>query len=83
MVTGGNAEKCFPKKVGLTKRQKECLDFIKVFKNRNGEPPTLSQMCSHLGFSGTGNGIVRLLDCLEARGHIRRSAHRARGLEIL
>lgn len=65
--------------LGLTKRQKELLIFIREYVTRNGESPTYEQMRVGVGLSSK-SGIFRLIKALEERGHIVYHPNRARSV---
>lgn len=68
---------------GLTKRQKDLLEFIRSHVRENGGvPPSYDEMKEGLGLASK-SGIARLMDALEERGFIRRIYHRARSLELM
>ena len=68
---------------GLTSRQKELLDFIKVYLvDHNGVSPTLTEITHHMGLASR-SGAHRLLSGLEQRGKIQRLANRPRAISIL
>ena len=66
----------------LTKKQKELLNYISNFQNRNGVTPSFEEMKSALNLKSK-SGIHRLVVALEERGFVRRLAHKARALEII
>jgi repressor LexA len=65
----------------LTKRQKEILDFIAEFIQREGYSPSMEEIASHFRFASL-NAVFKHLASLEARGHLRRDARRARSIEL-
>ena len=65
----------------LTKRQKEILDFITEFIQREGYSPSMEEIASHFGFASL-NAVFKHLASLEVRGHLRRDARRARSIEL-
>lgn len=65
----------------ITPRQKEVLDFIVDYLERNGYPPTLREIGRHLGVNGT-LGVMKHLDALERKGFIRKSPGNSRGITI-
>lgn len=70
------------KPISLTERQAELLAFIKIFRDRHGCTPTISEMRDGLKMSAR-SGIHRLVLGLEERGHIRRIPHRARCITLV
>lgn len=63
----------------ITSRQREVLDYIAGFVDRNGYPPTLREIAGHLKVSGT-LGVMKHLDALEQRGYLRRQSGSSRGI---
>tara|TARA_Y100000816_G_scaffold75247_1_gene50890 strand:- start:4656 stop:5375 length:720 start_codon:yes stop_codon:yes gene_type:complete len=66
----------------LTKKQKELLNYIQSFQNKNGVTPSYEEMKSALSLKSK-SGIHRLILALEERGFLKRLAHKARALEII
>ena len=66
----------------LTKKQKELLNYIQSFQNKNGVTPSYEEMKSALSLKSK-SGIHRLILALEERGFVKRLAHKARALEII
>lgn len=69
-------------KLGLTKSQKELLDFIRAYAAKNGYAPSYDEMKDALGLNSK-SGIHRMVHALAERGHIALSANRARSIEII
>jgi repressor LexA len=67
---------------GLTKRQKEALDFVAAYTGRHGYPPTVRELASALGISGP-KGAKQFLDALAAKGYIRREPENARAIRVV
>jgi repressor LexA len=67
---------------GLTKRQKEALDFVAAYTERHGYPPTVRELASALGISGP-KGAKQFLDALAAKGYIRREPENARAIRVV
>lgn len=65
----------------LTSRRRKVLDFIQGYIEMHGYPPSIREIASHLGVSGT-LGIVKHLNALERAGYIRRVRGRSRGLSL-
>ena len=63
-----------------TERQQQVLDFITSYIDNNGYPPTLREICAHLGVSGTLSAI-RHLDALAKKGFLKRDAN-SRGIAL-
>lgn len=64
----------------LTGRQQQVLDFIQSYIDNNGYPPTLREICSHLGVSGTLSAM-RHLEALEKKGYLKRDSG-SRGIAL-
>lgn len=62
----------------LTKRQAQVLDLIE----RQQVPPTLREICSHMGIRST-NGVNDHLHSLERKGRISRVEMKTRHLKVL
>lgn len=65
----------------LTKRQKETLKIISQSVEKNGYPPTLSELRDRLGVS-SNQAVLDHLSTLEKKGFIKRE-NTARGIKIL
>src|SRR6266545_3949946 len=65
----------------LTKRQKEILDFITDFIEREGYSPSMEEIAAHFHFASL-NAVFKHLSSLQARGHLRRDPNRARSIEL-
>ncbi|MDD5285388.1 MAG: transcriptional repressor LexA [Desulfuromonadaceae bacterium] len=63
-----------------TARQQQVLDFIQSHVDNDGYPPTIREICAHLGVSGTVSAM-RHLDALEKKGYIKRDSG-SRGIAI-
>lgn len=63
-----------------TVRQKQVLDYIQSHIDNDGYPPTIREICSHLGVSGTVSA-TRHLDALEKKGYIKRDSG-SRGIAL-
>lgn len=66
---------------GLTRRQRELLDFIRSYHSEQGVTPTYLEMQEAVGLASR-SGIARLVVGLEERGHIERIPHRARSIQL-
>jgi repressor LexA len=66
----------------LTPKQRELLDFLKQFLQKNSFPPTVREIASHFGLKGT-MGPQKILNILEKKGYIRRIPGGSRAIEIL
>ncbi len=63
-----------------TDRQKQVLDYIQSHIDNDGYPPTLREICAHLGVSGKVSA-TRHLDALEKKGYIKRDSS-SRGIAL-
>jgi len=63
-----------------TDRQKQVLDYIQSHIDNDGYPPTIREICTHLGVSGTLSA-TRHLDALEKKGYIKRDSS-SRGIAL-
>jgi len=63
-----------------TARQQQVLDYIQSHIDNDGYPPTIREICSHLGVSGTVSAM-RHLDALEKKGYIKRDSS-SRGIAV-
>ncbi|HEY3776796.1 MAG TPA: hypothetical protein VGL35_01925 [Rhizomicrobium sp.] len=68
--------------MGLSPRQRACLDAIEIHQARKRTMPSLEDLRRVLGL-GSKAGVLRLLRQLEERGHIARLPHRARAIRLL
>ena len=66
----------------LTRRQKEILDFVRGYLERQGYSPTLEEIADHFDLSSL-NGVYKHLRALQARGFIRRLPNQARSIQLL
>ena len=67
---------------GLTKKQKEVLDFIKQFHAENKYPPSIRQICSAINLSSPATVHVHINHLVD-KGYIKRSKEGNRALELL
>ncbi len=65
----------------LTKRQKEILDFITQFIDREGYSPSMEEIAEHFQFASL-NAVFKHLESLSSRGYLRRDPNRARSIEL-
>jgi repressor LexA len=65
----------------LTKRQKEILDFIIEFIDREGYSPSMEEIAGHFQFASL-NAVFKHLASLSRRGYLTRDPNRARSIEI-
>lgn len=64
----------------LTLRQQQVLDYIQSHIDNDGYPPTIREICAHLGVSGTVSAM-RHLEALEKKGYIKRDSS-SRGIAL-
>ena len=65
----------------LTKRQAEILSFIRECLNKNGLPPTHSEIATQFCLKGT-YGVRQHLRLMEKKGYLRLSKGKARGIRL-
>lgn len=65
----------------LTDRQKEVLDFIKGYKNRNSYPPTIREIAEN--FKISVKGAYDHIKALEKKESIRCNLRRSRTIEVV
>ena len=66
----------------LTRRQKEILDYVREYLERQGYSPTLEEIADHFDLASL-NGVYKHLRALQARGFIRRLTNQARSIQLL
>ena len=66
----------------LSPRQKQVLEFIKEYIAHNEYPPSLREICAHLGIAGNA-AVLSHLEALERKGHIRRDPGSSRGIVLI
>lgn len=66
----------------LTKRQRECFDFICDTIQKEGIAPTYEEIGQHMGCKNKSS-IHALVGHLEAKGYIRKLKHKNRAIEVL
>ena len=65
----------------LTDRQQQVLDYISLYIDEHGYPPTLREISLEIGTSGTVSALHHL-EALERKGHIRRESGSSRGIVL-
>lgn len=65
----------------LTKRQKEVLDFIKKFVDKNGYSPTLEEIRDNLNLSAVST-IHQHIETLVEKGYLQKSENYSRAIEL-
>lgn len=68
--------------VTLYKRQKEILDFISQYIQKNGSSPTLQEIADAMGLSSLST-VHEHLETLDRKGVIKRFEGAVRGIEII
>lgn len=63
-------------------KEQELLDYIRVFQDKNGFPPSVREMCEAINVSSTST-IAYYLTKLENNGLIRKTQNKNRAIEIL
>jgi len=63
----------------LSPRQREVLEFIRDYGQRNGYPPSFREISRHLGVSGNAT-VLSHLTALQRKGYIRRDQGTSRGI---
>ena len=66
----------------VTERQKQILDFIRLFQKREGFPPSLREMCKGLGLASHGS-LIRHIRLLESQGLIHSLSGKKRAWKIV
>lgn len=67
--------------VDLTLRQKQVLEFITLYIENNGYPPSLREIAASLKINGTG-GVLGHLEALERKGYLKKDAGSSRGIVL-
>lgn len=65
----------------MTRRQKDCYDYIAACLQDTGVPPSFDEMKDALGLRSK-SGVHRIIAALEERGKIVRLRNRARSISI-
>jgi len=68
--------------MGLTTRQRECLEIIEAHLALHGFPPTIREIGAAMGGIQT-HAVAYHLDALERKKHIRVTDTAARGIRVL
>lgn len=66
----------------LTRREAECLSFLKTYAGEHGYSPNYDEIAAHLELAGRSS-VAHLIERLEKRGAIRRRPGAARSIEII
>jgi len=67
--------------MALTRRQKEVMDFLAEFVDRNGYSPSYEEIASALGLASLAT-VHKHVQALEAKQYLRRSYNHSRSLEV-
>lgn len=65
----------------LTSKQQRVLENIQLYLRAKGEPPTIEELRSNLGFKSLRT-VVQYLETLERKGYIVRRRHARRNIEL-
>lgn len=68
--------------IPLTKRQKEILDFISSFIDKNGYAPIIKEIQKKFHLSSTST-VHQHIDTLHHKGYIKKIANLARAIEVI
>lgn len=66
----------------LTKKQKEILDFLQDFVERNGYSPSFEEIAHHFGYASLAT-VHEHLENLRDKGYIRKSYNESRSVELV
>jgi repressor LexA len=68
--------------MNLTARQRQILDFIEAFVERNGYSPSMEEIAEQFDIASV-NAVFKHLAALEKRGYIHRASNHARSIQLL
>jgi SOS-response transcriptional repressor LexA len=68
-------------KSGLTKRQQDCLEAVKAFRQQKCRMPSLKEIAGLLGLASRSSASA-LLRRLEQRGYLKRIPNAARAITL-
>lgn len=68
--------------MSLTKRQKEVLDYLVSFLNKNGYSPSFEEMAKGLKLTSLAT-VHKHLSTLERKGYVRRGYNQSRSIEVM
>jgi len=68
--------------MALTKRQKQLLDFLVGFINREGYAPSFEEIAQSMGVSSLAT-VHKHVEMLERKGFIRRGYNKSRSIDVL
>src|SRR5882757_6311771 len=67
--------------MALTRRQKEVMDFLSNFIERNGYSPSYEEIAAGLGLASLAT-VHKHIQALEGKQYLRRSYNHSRSLEV-
>lgn len=79
---GDSSAKINTSEYGLSRRQRDCLAFLRSEIDRTGVTPSYEEIMIHLGLKSK-SGVHRLIHALRAKGRVQFLDHRARSLRVL
>ena len=65
----------------LTRRQQQILEYIHVFMQKHGFPPSVREIAAKMNIKSP-RGVAKHLEAIERKGHIKRSAGMNRGIKV-
>src|ERR1700719_2714550 len=68
--------------MALTKRQKEVLNYLVAFLNKNGYSPSFEEIANSLKLTSLAT-VHKHLSTLEKKGFIRRGYNQSRSIEVM
>lgn len=68
-------------KAGLTTAMRKCLDYVTAYIGLHGFSPSYEEIQHHMGLKSK-SGVCRMIDSLEARGHLVRLPGHKRSLAL-
>lgn len=66
----------------ITKRQKQILDFVKVYDSKNGYAPSLKEIKKHFKLSSEST-VHEHLSTLEEKGYLAKEKNQPRGVKVV
>jgi repressor LexA len=67
---------------GLTKRQREIVDFIEAYLSENRHSPSYREIQNHFGFSSLGS-VYNHIQSLKKRGYVAGHTEQSRSLQLV
>ena len=68
--------------MAITRRQKEVLDFLSSFTQKNGYSPSYEEIASGLGLSSLAT-VHKHITNLQNKGLLQRAHNRSRSIDVL